>query len=334
MVYKQKMKTLARLLPILFFVLFFHTEIVYGAHSIKIRLTEHEDIPLPFLRTGQSFGKVDGLTTLNGRPFYGRLIIIDGEDGPVAINELLLEKYVEGVVASEMGEDWPLEALKAQAVLSRTYAFQKKMMNKSKPYHLIASTFHQVYAINTPGPTIQSAVRETEGQILTFKGNPIIAFYHSTTGGKTELPEEVWQTKFPYYAKSRVCEDLISPYFVWYREFYLKDIGSALGLTDIKGITLHSYTATGRVKAVNVLTEGRVHIVLAKQLREKLGFKALPSTNFTLDHQGDQLIFQGQGYGHGVGLSQYGARQMAIDGKTYKEILSYFYPGTVIAQPP
>jgi stage II sporulation protein D len=330
MVYQQKMKTLTRFMPIMLFLLLFHSEIVYGAHTIKIRLIEHEDIPLPFLRAGQSFGKVDGITVLNGKPFYGRLIITDGEDGPVAINELMLEKYVQGVVASEMGEDWPLEALKAQAVLSRTYAFQKKIANKNKPYHLTASTFHQVYAINSPGPVIESAVKETEGRILTFKGNPIVAFYHSTTGGKTELPEEVWQTKFPYYATSRACEDTMSPYFTWYREFYLKDIGSALGMSDIKGITLHSYTATGRVKAVKVLTNGKSYVVLAKHLREKLGFKELPSTNFTMDQQEDQLIFQGQGYGHGVGLSQYGARQMAIDGKTYKEILSYFYPGTTL----
>ena len=312
----------------LFIAIAFLHDTAFGANTIKIKIEEHEDLPLDFLRPGQSVGKVDGLFMLNEKPFYGKLTITEGEDGPVAIVEILLETYVKGVVASEMGETWPLEALKAQAVISRTFAFHKKMTSKDKPYQLIASTYHQVYALKTPGPAIHSAVTETEGQILTFKGNPIVVFYHSTTGGMTELPEEVWQNKYPYYSKSIVCEDTISPHFAWIREFSLDDVASALDLPSVKEISLHSHTATGRIKSVKVLAGGKSHIVLAKELRQKLGFKELPSTSFTVQRQGYQLIFEGHGYGHGVGLSQYGTRQMAEEGKTYKEILSYFYPGT------
>lgn len=312
----------------LFPAIVFISETAFGANTIKIKLEGHEDLPMDLLRPGQSIGTVDSLFMLNEKPFYGKLMITEGEDGPVAIVELALETYIKGVVASEMGETWPLEALKAQAVISRTYAFHKKMVSKDNPYHLIASTYHQVYALKTPGPAIHSAVTETEGQILTFQSKPIAAFYHSTTGGRTELPEEVWQNKFPYYAKSIKCEDTISPYFTWIREFSIENVSTALDLHAVKEMILHSHTATGRVKTVKVLAEGKPHIILAKELRQKLGFKELPSTSFTVQRQGNQLLFEGHGYGHGVGLSQYGTRQMAEEGKTYKEILSYFYPGT------
>lgn len=245
------------------------------------------------------------------------------------IKEIPLESYVEGVVAAEVGGNWHPEALKVQAVISRTYALYYKDMYKNRPYHLTSSMLHQVYNHKEINFSIKQAVQETKGEVLTYQGKTIKAIYHSTCGGRTELPEEIWQTKYPYL-KSRTYHDTISPYYTWQRKITMKELGNALNLKDIIKMQILSYTATGKVKTLKVSTKKRAYTVKAKELREQIGFKKIPSTSFTLKVKNRKIFLKGKGFGHGVGLCQYGALQMALEGKDYKEILYYFYPNTLL----
>jgi stage II sporulation protein D len=255
-------------------------------------------------------------------------VLVESE-GSVAIKTMPIDEYVKKVVVSEMDADWHLEALKVQAVLSRTYAIYHKMKNKKQKYDLTATTLHQVFDLQAVSPSIDLAVQETKGEVLIYKGKPIEAIFHSTCGGKTELPEEVWQYPYPYI-KSLTYHDKNSPYYNWQRETTLAAIGDSLGIKGITNIGVFSHTKTGRVKKLKVFTPSKLHIIKSTALRQKLGYKDLPSAKFTVKVCDGKVIFEGQGYGHGVGLCQYGALQMALEGKTYREILYFFYPNTIL----
>ena len=123
---------------------------------------------------------------------------------------------------------------------------------------------------------------------------------------------------------------LVFPYWVWQKQFSIKEIEKSLGLSGLKEIRIRSYTKTGRVKEISLLTSKGTRVIPSNDFRRALGWKSLPSTWFTLAREDNTFIFDGRGYGHGVGLCQWCAQQMAKDGRSYREILSFYYPGTII----
>ncbi len=320
----------ALLILILLTVFFVRT----GPAEDTIRVLMHEG-PSATLPSGEveSIDQLTGKVLINNQAYTGELSIIKDKNGLFVINTLPLEEYVEGVVASETGKDWEMEALKAQAVISRTYAQYFRTRNLKKDYHLTSSVLHQLYKGKNTDPFITYVVKETEGEILTFGNLPAKAFFHATCEGKTELPEEVWQERYPYLT-SVDCNSKNTPYSNWQRKFSLDEVSTALGTGHIQDISIASYTATGRVSTLRVLIESTAGEtskgVRATDLRRLLGYKRLPSTKFSLERKGRSIIFAGQGFGHGVGLSQWGALEMATEGKSYREILAHFYPGTTI----
>lgn len=186
---------------------------------------------------------------------------------------------------------------------------------------------HQVYKGNNSHVQATYAVKETSGEVLTYNGKPIEALYHSTCSGMTESPEDVFGKSYPYMKPvATSCE--LSPYCAWERKIPVEALLKALNLKDIKDIKIHSLTSTGRVKELSIESESGQTIIKATELRKLLGWSRLPSTSFKFTISGDSVIFDGRGYGHGVGLCQWCALQMAREGKKYTEILSYFYPGT------
>lgn len=300
---------------------------------IKVLILENPDDPLPS-EQAEHISSLNGKVFINGQFYTGSFEIRRDENGLYIINNIPFERYVEGVVASESGREWELEALKAQAVVSRTYALFYKTLNREKNYHLTSSMLHQVYKNNNDvNFLVRRAVEETKGEILTYKGHPIKAFYHSTCVGKTELPEEVWGESYPYL-KSVECNGKNSPYETWIRKFTFDEIEEAIGIKGIKDINIVSYTSTGRVKTLKVIvqkSEVNTSIeIKATDLRKLLGYKKLPSTHFSLKVVDEDIIFDGKGWGHGVGLSQWGALEMARQGKSYREILEHYYPGTAL----
>lgn len=323
---------------IIFASLFLLCRIPQAEDNIRVLMLDDPDSPLPSEKT-ESLDKLNGKIFFEGETYSGSLEVRRDENGLYIINNLPFEKYIEGVVASETGGGWEMEALKAQAVISRTYALFHKDLNKEKEYDLTSSVLHQVFKENNINPQITRAAEETRGEILTYQGAPIETLYHSICVGRTELPEEVWSGSYSYL-KSVDCNTKNTPYDNWKREFTFDEIGKAAGISGgIKDITIASYTSTGRVKTIKITTddmEAGVEIK-ATDLRKALGYKTLPSTDFSLTKGAEGLpdkqegvTFEGKGWGHGVGLCQWGALEMAREGKNYREILTHFYPGTKI----
>ncbi len=278
----------------------------------------------------EKMGKMRGDLFVDGTHYAGNIEVWKGKSGLYLINELPIEEYVKSVVGSEVGSSWDMEALKAQAVIARTYAlFQKASNNRNSNYDLTSSVLHQVYKGNAVDARVASAVVLTKSQILTYEGKPIEAFYHSTSAESTEDPAEVFGKNYPYIKPVAVKCD-VSPYCLWERKIPVEELERSLDISGFKDMKIASYTVTKRVKAVDITHSKGVLTIKATDLRKALGWNRLPSTDFTVSQENDMIVFQGRGYGHGVGLCQWSALQMAREGKSYKEILSYFYPGTTL----
>lgn len=275
--------------------------------------------------------KVNGSLHVGYSNYSGDIEVWKGQKGLYIINDLPLEEYVEGVVKAETGQDWAMEALKAQAVVVRTYVLQQKRQNQERKYHVTSTVLHQLYRGKNTDTEVSAACKATEGEILTHQGEPIVAFYHSTSGGTTELPEEVFGRSYPYLTSvSSSCK--LSPYSAWIRRISFEELQEATGVTNLKDVQVASLTATGRVKELTLVSNPKRHTFKATELRKLLGWKKLPSTSFTLQVDGHMVRFEGKGYGHGVGLCQWSALEMARNGKTYRDILSFFYPGATLQQ--
>lgn len=298
------------------------------ADSIKVLILDEnfEKVPGPEERLAM-LDSTNGDLFLGSTSYRGKIEAWKGAGGLYLINELPLEDYVEGVVKAETGKDWAYEALKAQAVIVRTYVLHEKLSHPGRQYDVTSTVLNQVYKGRNPDEIVAAAVAATRGEILTYEGKPIIAYYHSTSVGSTELPEEVFGKSYPYL-KSVPAPDNSSPYTMWTRRIPLAEIREATGATHLKDMVILSHTATGRVRDLALVSNPDTREVKATELRRELGWKKLPSTDFSLKIEGDTVVFEGRGYGHGVGLCQWSALEMAKEGKTYREILSYFYPGT------
>lgn len=327
---------------LLFFLLFVFlslTPIVYcplpvasfAETTIRVLLTDGKNAKIP--KKGEKierFGNAKGDVLLSGLKYSGVIEVWKGESGLYIVNEIPLEDYVKGVVAAEVGSSWDIEALKAQAVVARTYALYQKLNNGKMPYHLTSSVLHQVYKGGSIPENIVRAVNETKGEVLTYEGKPIAAYYHSTSGGMTEDPVEVFGKSYPYLKPVKTsCE--LSPYYMWERRIPVSEIERASNISGIKEIIIDSLTVSNRVRDFKIITDTGEHFIPAKDLRKNLGWDRLPSTMITnITKNEDTFIFEGRGYGHGVGMCQWTALDMAKKGMNYRDILSTFYPGTII----
>lgn len=332
----REKETKFSILRISFFLLFslfffFLYSVAFAETTIRVLLNNGKEIKIPVRDEKiEKIGNSKGEVLLSGLNYSGNIEVWKGENGLYIINEIPLEDYVKGVVAAEVGNKWELEALKAQAVVARTYAVYQKIHNKKRPYHITASVLDQVYKAGNISEDIERAVMETKGEILTYEGEPIIAFYHSTSGGMTEDPAEVFGRSYPYLKPVETsCEN--SPYNIWEKRIPLSEIEKASSINGIKEIYINETTVSNRVRNLKIVTEKDEHIVIAKDLRKNLGWDRLPSTMITnIKREGDIFIIEGKGYGHGVGMCQWTALDMAKKGMNYREILSKFYPNTTI----
>jgi stage II sporulation protein D len=305
-----------------------HSYPLYAA-DVRVLILDDSTKSIPKLDDISRVGNMEGKFLFKGTEYAGKLEIFRGDNGLFVVNELPLEEYVKGVVKSEVGDNWPLEALKAQAVAVRTYAVYHMLVNRNSIYHLASSTLSQIYKGSNADPNVEKAVDMTKGEILVYNGEPINALYHSTSGGVTELPEEVFHTSYPYL-KSIKTECSSSPYYVWERRITKEVLAQILSLDGLDDVTVLTKTKTGRAKELKVSAGKKSIVMEAKKFREILGWKRLPSTWFTISSTDDYLVFNGRGYGHGVGMCQWSAMEMSLKGISYKEILSTFYPDTII----
>lgn len=325
---KWKEIKLIKKMSVVFFLIFCISTVEAGTIRVLIIDNVFQNIPEKD-ENMELMGRLRGELLVRGIHYPGNIEIWKDNRGLYFINELPLEEYVKSVVSAEIGTNWDMEALKAQAVIARTYALYQINSKNNTNYELTSSVLHQVYKGTTIDARISYAVTNTEGEVLVYDGKIIESLYHSTCGGRTENPEEVFGENYPYL-KSVESNCETSPYWRWERRIPLEEIEKALNISGIKKIAIKSFTSTNRVKTLEITHNSRVLSINASELRKILGWKRLPSTNFNMTRDNINIIFEGKGYGHGVGLCQWGALEMGRSGMNYKDILVFFYPGTFI----
>ncbi len=241
-----------------------------------------------------------------------------------------LEDYVIGVVAGEMPPDFPYEALKAQAVAARTYAYRAIKNNPDTDI----KTLWQNYITSDDMKKrwgsdydkwyekIKSVVYDTEGEIVEYNNEPILAAFYSASCGKTEECENVWSEDLPYLTSVDSEGDVYSPY---YENRVKVSKNQLLNIYGSSNISICEKTDAGYVKSVKAGDK----IIKSENIRSTFGLR---STAFDIIDNGDSVIFVTRGYGHGVGMSQYGACYMANNGADYKEILRHYYKNTDIVK--
>jgi stage II sporulation protein D len=274
---------------------------------------------------------------LNGREYPATLEIVRSGEGLAVVNELPLEDYVVGVVRAEASEKWPLEMLRAQATVARTYAAYHRVLAAAKPFHILASTAHQQYAGRVPATSpIWAAVRDTAGQVLLWEGDVFPAFYHTESGGYTEDPRTVFAARNMPGLKPVRCEfSTGSPHFYWSLDVRLSDLTDTLRrhgvqIASVAAIEVTERTPSLRAATVTVRGGGASVPLRGNDFRRMIGYDSFKSTLFAVAIDGEWARFSGRGYGHGVGMCQWGAKGMAEQGYAARQILEFFYPGTVL----
>ncbi len=293
--------------------------------------------------------------SIAGIKYRGNIVLALSDDKTITvINEVKLDDYIGGVISEEMSPDWPMEALKAQAVAARTFAVYSLGNHDEEGYDVCASTHCQVYGgIDSESPSGLRAVSATRGEIMVYQGKPIYAAFHASSGGMTAGSDETGGTALPYLLPVRDPLDTKTPNRHWQVSMSAKELSAELSAAGFPIGTLKTIELTpmkvgqgakdrytsGRIKQICFIGTKQTVIVPGPKLRWIVG---LPSTladvrrgdgksssmnsNGKLVFSGpnDEVIFDGYGRGHGIGLSQWGAYSMA-EKKSYRDILNHYY---------
>ena len=255
------------------------------------------------------------------------------------IIKIPFEEYIVGVVASEMPVEFEDDALKAQAIASRSYVLKKIETNKNNEYDIEASYMDQVYKSNDElkkkwlnnydkyYKKIKNAVDKTKGEYLTYNGKVIDALFFSTSSGNTENSEDVFTSNLPYLRSVSSPWDNSSPVFKNTLTFTKEEFYTNLGISynENPNIDIIEKSNTGHVKKIKVDN----NIFKGTDFRKLLNLK---STYLEIEIKNNKIVINTQGNGHGVGMSQYGANYMARDGYNYKDILKHYYKNVEISK--
>jgi stage II sporulation protein D len=280
------------------------------------------------------------LVTVNGKPYRGSFKIFTVNRNSLhVINTLDIESYLYGVIPKEMSPQWPLEALKAQSVAARSFALYQKRINKNRAYDVAASTGSQVYGgYSVESPPANRAVDETKGIVMMHKGQPALAYFHANSGGITEEASNVWTAEVPYLKSVEDAPSTRAPNMAWSASLDVNTIKRSLlrhgiKLSAVTGIRAVKNSPSGRVTKIGIYTpEGEI-VLDGNDFRLKVDPSIIKSTLFNIlprDDGEENVRFEGRGFGHGVGMSQWGALVMAREGCSYREILSHYYRGVEI----
>lgn len=284
------------------------------------------------------FEKVDisnkGIMTIGNNKYYGDIYIKQVDSKLQIVNFVDIEKYLLGVVPYEMPSSFPLEALKAQTVIARSYA-QTNINRKKKDFDLYDDTRSQVYAgiPKSRLSNVEKAIKETKGEVITYNGRVIDALFHSYSGGYTASAKEVYGNDIEYlkpvedkYSKGVPMSVLTWTYLIPKSQFE-KEIGFIPLDYDIE------YTESNRVKYIILYNEDRSleKKYTGAEFRRKYSTSKIKSTAYNINIENGDIKVVGSGYGHGVGFSQWSSKTMAEDEKmSYKDIINFFYTGVKI----
>ncbi len=275
-----------------------------------------------------------GTVRVNGAAYRGSLkLIVTGQGRINAVNQVDIEDYLYGVVPKEMPPNWPEEALKAQAVVSRSFALYQKDANSTRDHDISATTASQVYGgIAAETERTRRAVDATRGRILTFNGRAALAYFHANSGGVTEDARYVWRVGIPYLQSINDDFSARAPGTAWTCSLSYSQIREALNrsglaMGEIREIETASVSPSGRVTKVKITHSAGTTVLGGNQFRTITDPAMIKSTLFKAERNSQGIRFEGRGSGHGVGLSQWGARMMAEGGSPYREILLHYYKG-------
>jgi stage II sporulation protein D len=287
------------------------------------------------LGPGEAAGDAPDLFTFDGRSYRGTFNRLDG--GQI-VNVVDLEEYLNSVVSAEMSAHWPASALEVQSICARTYVLQRS--DPRRQYDLIPSELDQIYggvAGETPAGT--AAVNATAGQVLNYGGAFARVAYSSCCGGHTEASSEAWGAAPIPYLRGVVCAWCsASPNYRWSTTMLLATLSARFSaglepLGELQDLRVTERDASGRARAFELVAERGSTIVQGSAFRRAIGPRVLRSLLVTKIERAPiatDFSIEGAGLGHGVGLCQWGARGMALKGRSSSEILGYYFPGAVI----
>lgn len=310
-----------------------------------------------FKATGSTPGECIAIatdkTSLNKACYEGEFVVSANGNKVNVVNVIDIEEYLRGVVPYEIGklDESKIEALKAQAIAARTYAYKHFGSRATQGFDVYADTRDQVYkGLHSATEITDKAVRETEGIVMTYNKEFITAYYHSTCGGQTEGVVTWGRPDHPYLQSkpdlrpdgTPWCRE--SNYTEWTREFTedeLRDLfqtnakeakANVPSFSSIHSISILDTLKSGRIHTLEISTNNGKFTAKADKIRWlfKRGGTILPSCFFRIHHNGNLWILKGKGFGHGVGLCQMGARARAQAGQSYIQILTHYYPGITL----
>lgn len=310
-----------------------------GRKSISFNCRSHQKRNLAAQKNSlllASLSSPTGLISWGKHKYQGELHLLSDTQSCDLVNSIPLEAYITTLLAKEMNGSWPVEALKAQAVAARTYAFERlKRSHAGKLYDLESSEKDQVSGtfFDATENTLRAS-KETEGEILVGPSGKIApAFFHSKCGGKTLRPDQVWGGVEEGYRSVNCTFCQKTGMKDWNGKIHNKKLVNMIDQvlkryysdnvtdTNIKLMPDSLHNSELRLYAGD-----RLHIIKKSYLRNLAGREVLPSNNFTMTVKNNEFQVEGQGYGHGVGLCQLGALELAKRGYDYRQILSHYFP--------
>lgn len=279
-----------------------------------------------------------GILFANKKPYRGYFSIVRSGNKINVLNILSIEDYIKGVIPKESSPGWHIESLKAQAVISRTYTLANLNKHDKEGFDMCAGTHCQVYGgAEAEAVSSNKAVAETAREVLIYEDKLAQTVFHANCGGRTEDPRYVWDwssTTPPYLegVKCGYCDE--APHSSWeiaLDESFIRKKLSGYKVGQIKSIKVKGTTPAGSAKDIEVLHERGNLTFNAYKFRLTVDAWKIKSTTFeSIKKEGSKFVFKGKGWGHKVGLCQWGAKGMADSGKKYKQILQHYYPKTKI----
>lgn len=273
----------------------------------------------------------------NDTPYEGFFRVILTNNKMLLINVLPLESYLESVIPSEVPALWPMEVLKVQAIVSRTYALRKIIESTNREFDVYTDYKSQVYSgLKKIHPRAIRAIKETRGMIITYNGEIVYAFFHANSGGLTESAEILGTQSLPYLQPKidKFSQNTFRSY--WETTIPIEEFFKRLDIQETKRFTIHipERLPSGSVPFIEITINPGNNSIFKRiptyRLREI--FKSILSPKFEVEVKGNKLVFRGYGWGHGVGLSQWGAKEMASQGYNYKEIIKHYYKDVKITR--
>lgn len=274
----------------------------------------------------------NGFVYIGNRWYRGRTLVVKSSKGLTAVNYVDLEEYLYSVLGGEMNGNWPQDALKAQAVAARSYALYQRERSKNSSFDVGDTPQWQDYkGVISESPGTYAAVDNTTGQVLTYNNQLALGAFHACAGGHTENVKEVWGSQNHPYLQGVPDFDQSVKQCNWQKTFSPTELSRKIsGVGNVKSILPATTMTYGSIKTVKVVGDKGTRVMTGDNIRDALNLR---SVRFQVVNGGNAgFVVQGRGFGHGVGMSQWGAYTLAQQRISYLQILGHYYRGASLSK--